>query len=114
MEVGLPAETATQEQTQPVRSATHAADAVSPPWYVSYRWVICGLLFFATTINYIDRAVFGVLGDTLKNEFGWSATRFGDINAAFTLAYAIGFLFVGWFIDKVGTRWGYAICLMIW
>jgi MFS transporter, ACS family, hexuronate transporter len=80
----------------------------------NYRWVICALLFFATTVNYVDRAVFGVLGDTLKNQFGWSATRFGDINAAFTLAYAIGFLFVGWFIDKVGTRWGYAICLTVW
>jgi ACS family hexuronate transporter-like MFS transporter len=55
-----------------------------------------------------------VLGETLKKEFGWSATRFGDINASFNLAYAIGFLFVGWFIDKVGTRWGYAICLTIW
>jgi ACS family hexuronate transporter-like MFS transporter len=85
-----------------------------PPWYSSYRWLICGLLFFATTINYIDRAVFGVLGDTLKKEFNWSATQFGDINATFTLAYAIGFLFIGWFIDKVGTRWGYAICLIVW
>jgi ACS family hexuronate transporter-like MFS transporter len=79
-----------------------------------YRWIICALLFFATTINYVDRSVFSVLGDTLKKEFGWSATRFGDINAMFTLAYAIGFLFVGWFIDKVGTRWGYAICLIVW
>src|SRR3954463_14335271 len=66
--------------------------AISPPWYASYRWVICALLFFATTVNYVDRAVFGVLGDTLRHEFGWTATRFGDINAAFTLAYAIGFL----------------------
>jgi ACS family hexuronate transporter-like MFS transporter len=79
-----------------------------------YRWVICALLFFATTINYVDRAVFGVLGPDLRKEFGWSATQFGDINAAFTLAYAIGFLFVGWFIDKVGTRWGYTICLIVW
>lgn len=79
-----------------------------------YRWVICALLFFATTVNYVDRAVFGVLGPTLRDQFGWSATQFGDINAAFTLAYAIGFLFIGWFIDKVGTRWGYTICLLIW
>ncbi len=79
-----------------------------------YRWVICALLFFATTVNYIDRAVFGVLGPTLREQFNWSATQFGDINAAFTLAYAIGFLFVGWFIDRVGTRWGYALCLVVW
>jgi ACS family hexuronate transporter-like MFS transporter len=76
--------------------------------------VICALLFWATTINYVDRAVFGVLGETLIKQFCWSATRFGDINASFTLAYAIGFLFVGWFIDRVGTRWGYAVSLTIW
>src|SRR5688572_14493913 len=81
---------------------------------LGYRWVICALLFFATTVNYVDRAVFGVLGDTLKKEFGWSATQFGDINAMFTLAYAIGFLFIGWFIDRVGTKWGYTICLIVW
>src|SRR3954447_12857228 len=96
------------QNEQPVSAAT------PPPWYRSYRWVICALLFFATTINYVDRSVFSVLGDTLKKEFQWSATRFGDINAMFNLAYAIGFLFVGWFIDRVGTRWGYAICLTIW
>ena len=79
-----------------------------------YRWVICALLFFATTVNYVDRAVFGVLGPELINEFKWSATEFGMIIATFTLAYAIGFLFVGWFIDKVGTRWGYTICLIVW
>ena len=79
-----------------------------------YRWVICGLLFFATTVNYVDRSVFSVLGDTLKKEFSWSATKFGDINAMFNLAYAIGFLFIGWFIDRVGTRWGYTICLIVW
>jgi ACS family hexuronate transporter-like MFS transporter len=85
-----------------------------PPWYRSYRWLICGLLFLATTLNYTDRTVFSVLGPTLSNQFGWSPTQYGDINAAFTLAYAIGFLFIGWFIDKVGTRWGYAICLAVW
>jgi ACS family hexuronate transporter-like MFS transporter len=92
----------------------YAMAVTSPPWYRSYRWVICALLFFATTVNYVDRAVFGVLGDTLKSEFGWTATQFGDINAVFNLAYAIGFLFIGWFIDRVGTRWGYAICLIVW
>jgi ACS family hexuronate transporter-like MFS transporter len=92
----------------------YAAEIKPPPWYRSYRWLICGLLFLATTLNYTDRAVFGVLGQTLRDKFGWSATQFGDINAYFTLAYAIGFLFVGWFIDRVGTRYGYAICLVVW
>ena len=78
------------------------------------RWVICALLFFATTINYVDRAVLGVLAPTLRDEIGWTDGEYGKINAAFTLAYAIGFLFVGWFIDRVGTRSGYTIYLIVW
>jgi ACS family hexuronate transporter-like MFS transporter len=88
--------------------------ALSPPWYVSYRWLICALLFFATTINYVDRAVLGVLAPTLRHEIGWNDQHYGYINSAFTLAYAIGFLFAGWFIDRIGTRLGYAIYLIIW
>ncbi len=80
----------------------------------SYRWVICALLFFATTVNYVDRSVFGVLEPTLKDAIGWTATQFGDINAQFNLAYAIGFLFAGWMIDRLGTRLGYSISLVIW
>ena len=79
-----------------------------------YRWIICALLFVATTINYIDRAVFGVLEPVLKDAIGWSATEFGDINAQFNLAYAIGFLFAGWMIDRLGTRLGYSISLIVW
>jgi ACS family hexuronate transporter-like MFS transporter len=79
-----------------------------------YRWVICALLFFATTINYVDRSVFGVLEPELHKSIGWSATEFGVINASFNLAYAIGFLFAGWMMDRLGTRLGYAISLTIW
>lgn len=79
-----------------------------------YRWVICALVFFATTINYVDRAVLGVLAPTLRAEFGWSDQDYGYISAAFTLAYAIGFLFAGWFIDRVGNRMGYSVYLVIW
>jgi ACS family hexuronate transporter-like MFS transporter len=92
----------------------YAPATKSPPWYRSYRWIICTLLFFATTINYVDRAVFGVLGPTLQTQLGWTPTQFGDINAMFTLAYAIGFLFVGWMMDRLGTRLGYTIALVIW
>ena len=67
-----------------------------------YRWLICALLFFATTINYVDRAVLGVLAPTLRTEIGWSDQEYGYISGAFTLAYALGFLFAGWFIDRVG------------
>jgi MFS transporter, ACS family, aldohexuronate transporter len=79
-----------------------------------YRWIICALLFFATTINYVDRTVLGVLEPELQKQFGWTATQYGDINSAFNLAYAIGFLFAGWMMDKIGTRWGYSISLAIW
>ena len=78
------------------------------------RWGICALLFFATTINYVDRAVLGILAPTLRTEIGWSNDEYGRISAAFTLAYAIGFVFAGWFIDRVGTRIGYALYLIVW
>lgn len=93
-----------------------AVAAVASPHSVisRYRWVICALLFFATTINYVDRAVLGVLAPTLVAEFGWSERDYGVISASFTLAYAIGFLFAGWFIDRVGTRLGYGVYLSVW
>ena len=80
----------------------------------NYRWTICALLFFATTINYVDRAVLGVLAPTLRTEIGWTDQEYGYISGAFTLAYAIGFIFAGWFIDRVGTRLGYTVYLTIW
>lgn len=79
-----------------------------------FRWVICALLFFATTINYVDRSVLGVLEPELEKVIGWTATQYGNINASFTLAYAITFLFAGWVMDKLGTRLGYALALVIW
>jgi MFS transporter, ACS family, hexuronate transporter len=80
----------------------------------NYRWGICALLFFATTVNYVDRSVLGVLAPTLRTEIGWSDQQYGHISAAFTLAYAIGFLFAGWLIDKIGTRIGYSLYLALW
>ncbi len=79
-----------------------------------YRWVICALLFFATTINYVDRAVLGVLAPTLRTEIGWTDQHYGYITGIFTLAYAVGYLFAGWLIDKIGTRIGYVLYLAIW
>ena len=111
MEVGLHVDT---PPPLPVTNEMPVNDIVSPPWYVSFRWLICALLFFATTINYVDRAVLGVLAPTLRAELHWTDQQYGDINAAFTLAYAIGFLFAGWFIDRVGTRMGYTVYLVIW
>jgi ACS family hexuronate transporter-like MFS transporter len=79
-----------------------------------YRWTICALLFFATTINYIDRQVLGILAPTLQRELGWSETQYGAIVSWFTAAYALGFLVAGRLLDKVGTRIGYAIAVVIW
>jgi ACS family hexuronate transporter-like MFS transporter len=80
----------------------------------NYRWVICALIFFATTINYVDRTVIGVLESTLQKEIGWTDTQWGDIGASFSLAYGIGLLFAGWIIDRLGPRLGYALYLVVW
>jgi len=93
---------------------TQAEVSLGKKEYGHYRWIICALLFFATTINYVDRAVLGVLAPTLRTEIGWTDQEYGYISAAFTLAYAIGFIFAGWFIDRVGTRIGYSIYLTLW
>ncbi len=80
----------------------------------SYRWTVCALLFFATTINYIDRQVLGILAPVLQKDIGWNEIEYGYIVAAFTGAYAVGLLFVGRFIDRVGTKIGYSISIFIW
>ena len=79
-----------------------------------YRWYVCGLLFFASVINYIDRQVIGILKPTLQQQFGWSELDYGDIVFSFQLAYAIGFLFAGRLMDRLGTRAGFAIAIVIW
>jgi MFS transporter, ACS family, hexuronate transporter len=81
----------------------------------SYRWVICALLFFATTINYTDRAVLGVLEPTLRaNIPDWTATKYGLINSSFMIAYAIGSLGAGWMMDAIGVRLGFTLSLIVW
>lgn len=79
-----------------------------------FRWAICGLLLLAAVINYIDRQVVGILKPTLQHELGWSELDYGDIVFAFQLAYAIGFVFAGRLIDRVGTKRGFAIALSVW
>ncbi len=79
-----------------------------------FRWVICGLLFLAATINYIDRQVLGILKPTLQKEFGWSEIDYADIVFAFQLAYAIGLLLAGRIIDRLGARVGFTVFIVIW
>ncbi|MCX6218490.1 MFS transporter [Spirosoma sp.] len=80
----------------------------------NYRWIIVILLFTATTINYLDRQIIGLLKPILEVEFSWSETQFANIVIAFTAAYAVGLLAFGWFIDKVGTKVGYAVTIVWW
>lgn len=80
----------------------------------NYRWYICALLFFATTINYIDRQVVGLLKPVLEKDFGWSEIDYGNIVMSFTAAYAIGLLGFGRIVDKIGTKLGYAVSVVVW
>jgi ACS family hexuronate transporter-like MFS transporter len=89
------------------------ADA-APARTGSLRWTICGLLFLAATINYIDRQVIALLKPTLQSELGWSEIQYSDIVFAFQLAYAIGYLFAGRLVDRLGTKRGFSLALAIW
>jgi ACS family hexuronate transporter-like MFS transporter len=80
----------------------------------SYRWVICALLFAATTINYMDRQVIGLLKPTLSLELGWSEIDYSNIVLGFQLAYAIGLLLVGRMMDWLGTRKGFSFAIVFW
>lgn len=80
----------------------------------NYRWFIVFLLFTATTINYLDRQIIGLLKPILEVEFNWTETDFARIVMAFTAAYAVGLLSFGWFIDRVGTKVGYSITIVFW
>jgi len=78
------------------------------------RWYVCGLLFFATTINYVDRQVLGLLKPVLETELGWRERDYGWIVFAFQLAYAVAMPFAGRLIDWAGTRLGYAVAVALW
>src|SRR5579862_6759432 len=79
-----------------------------------FRWYVCGLLFFATTINYVDRQVLGLLKPVLEKELGWNEAQYGWIVFAFQLASALMMPFAGRLIDWVGTRLGYAVAVALW
>jgi len=80
----------------------------------NYRWRIVVLLFFASTINYIDRQVLGILAPQLTETFGWSESDYGFIIMAFQMAYAIGLISMGTLLDKIGTRLGFIIAISLW
>ncbi|MGB9992863.1 MFS transporter [Massilia sp. SM-13] len=79
-----------------------------------YRWTICALLFFATTVNYLDRQVLSLLAPQLSKEFNWSNTDYANITAAFQFVYAVSMLFAGRVVDAIGTKKAYILAIVIW
>lgn len=79
-----------------------------------YRWTICALLFFATAINYLDRQVLSLLQPYLAEKFSWSNTDYANITAVFQVMYAVSMLFAGRIIDRLGTKTGYAVAIIVW
>ncbi len=80
----------------------------------NFRWAVVALLFFATTINYFDRFLMGILAPVLETEIGWNEQEYGYIIAAFQFAYAVGTLLMGYVIDRLGTRWGFTLAVTFW
>ncbi len=87
---------------------------LSKPADSHVRWTVCALLFFATTINYVDRQVLSLLAKTLETSIGWDSEQYGFITAAFQAAYAIGLLSAGRLMDRLGTRKGFALAITVW
>jgi len=89
--------------------------SINSPGPKKYRWIILSLVFFATTINYLDRQVISLLKDDyLEPLFGWNESDYANIVIAFQITYAIGMIGSGFIIDKIGTKLGYALSLTIW
>ena len=103
---------ATEPRTRISPDQTQSTTGEQPSTH--YRWVICALLFFATTINYVDRQVLGLLAPELQSKLGFNEVQYGYIVTAFQAAYAIGLLTMGRIIDRIGTKLGYAVSICIW
>src|SRR5215471_11867557 len=95
------------------QSATARA-AVAVSKIKSLRWYICGLLFFATVVNYIDRQVLGALAPELKRTLGWTESEYSQIVIWFQIAYGVMFLVWGAIIDRIGVKIGFAIAIILW
>jgi ACS family hexuronate transporter-like MFS transporter len=95
--------------------ASHSVDTTGNPKSIGRRrWLICALIFFATTINYVDRTVLGLLAPMLQTKIGWNEAQYGYIVTTFQIAYALGLLVMGPLVDKLGSRIGYAFAIVIW
>jgi ACS family hexuronate transporter-like MFS transporter len=85
-----------------------------PNQKTNFRWVIVALLFYSTTIVYFDRVILGILAPFITTEIGWSEQEYGYVVFAFQLSYAIGPLFIGYIIDRLGTRRGFILAVVVW
>ncbi|MGC1299434.1 MAG: MFS transporter [Alloacidobacterium sp.] len=108
--------TASGNSTKPALDQPLADDDLisSRPAKSHTRWTICALLFAATSINYMDRQVLGILASTLQHSIGWTEAQYGYIVSAFQFAYAVGLILAGQMVDRFGSRIGYAIVMGIW
>ena len=88
--------------------------SIARPERSHFRWTVCALLFFATTISYVDRQVLSLLAKTLETHIGWTADEYGNITSAFAIAYAVGLLGAGRLLDKFGTRITFAAAVTVW
>ena len=88
--------------------------APRPRTLQNLRWYVCGLLFWATTVNYIDRQVLGILKPVLAHDLGWNEADYGWVVFAFQCAYAVMMPIAGRLLDWLGTRVGYALAVLVW
>ena len=104
--------------TTPLHGSSDGGPGKGPPGAphpgFGYRWTIVALLFFATSISYIDRQVLGILAPTLQRELRWTETDYGAIVSWFSFAYGVGLLFMGRIIDRVGERRGLGASMVVW
>src|SRR5678815_440846 len=101
-------------KTRELLETSQDLNAVSTSKIGGYRWTICALLFFATTVNYLDRQVLSLLQPMLSEKFGWTNSQYANITSVFQFTYAVSMLFAGRFIDKLGTKKGYTWAIIIW
>lgn len=95
-------------------SLSNSAKHTAYPSHGNVRWMICGLLFFAASVNYMDRQVIGLLKPTLQAQFGWTEIGYSNIVLAFQFAYGFSLVVVGKWIDRIGTRKGFTLAVLFW
>ena len=117
MDQARPTSESSMSVSQTQAAAAAAGESVSSKMLFRhgyFRWVICTLLLLGTTKNYMDRNVLGVLRVTLQHDLGWNEIDYGNLVIVFQAAYALGMLVVGWVVDRLGTRLGYALAMIFW